>query len=112
MQKKTNPSLKALIILLKKQKTPFWLTIAKELSKPKRKQIKVNLFKINKIAKPKDTLIIPGKVLSQGNLDKQIKIAAFSFSLNAIKKIKIAGCKIIKIEDLVKNPEKNMRIIK
>ncbi|MBU2496669.1 MAG: 50S ribosomal protein L18e [Nanoarchaeota archaeon] len=112
LQKKANPRLKSLIILLKKQKTDFWLTVAKELSKPKRKSTRVNLFKIDKIAKTNDTLVIPGKVLSYGDITKQVKIAAFSFSEEAKRKLKLAGCKIMKIDDLIKNPEKNMRIIK
>ncbi len=111
LQKKANPRLKSLIILLKKQKTDFWHTIAKELTKPKRKSVRVNLFKIDKIAKSNDTLIIPGKVLSYGDINKQIKIAAFSFSDEAKRKLKLAGCKIMKIDELIANPEKNMRII-
>ena len=112
LQKKSNPRLRNLLILLKKQKKPFWQTIAKELAKPKRKAIDVNLFKINKFAKKNETIVIPGKVLSHGNLNKQIKIAAFSFSGKAREKIKLAGSKSVGIEELIKNPDKNMRIIK
>ncbi len=112
LQKKSNPRLRNLLILLKKQKKPFWQTIAKELAKPKRKSIDVNLFKINKYAKENETIVVPGKVLSHGNLNKQIKIAAFSFSEKAREKIKLAGSKSVGIEELIKNPDKNMRIIK
>jgi len=112
LQKKSNPRLRNLLILLKKQKKPFWQTIAKELAKPKRKSIDVNLFKINKFAKKNETIVVPGKVLSHGNLNKQIKIAAFSFSEKAREKIKIANSKSAGIQELIKNPDKKTRIIK
>ena len=66
LQKKTNPRLRSLLILLKKQKQPIWQEVARELSRPKRKGRKVNLFKINKFAKESETIVVPGKVLATG----------------------------------------------
>ena len=40
-------------------------------------------------------LSLPVKILSKGNLDKPIEIAANSFSKNAIKKIEESGGKAI-----------------
>ncbi len=112
MQKKENPRLRRLIILLKKQNQPTLLQVAKELARPKRKAIEVNLFKLNKLAKDKETIIVPGKVLSSGGISKQLKVVALSFSQKAREKIKLAGGSSIVIEDLLKSPEKNFRVIK
>lgn len=112
LQKKANPRLKSLIIKLKKQEKPFWQALAKELSKPGRKAARVNLFKINKFAKDNETIVVPGKVLSTGSLKKQLKIAALSFSETAREKIRASGGKTAEIEDLIKNPDKNIRLLK
>jgi large subunit ribosomal protein L18e len=97
MEKKTDTSLKKLIMLLKKKKGD-WLYLAYLLAKPKRKQAQVNLFKINKFSKANDVIIIPGKVLSQGTINHKIIIAALSFSENASQKLK--NCEIKSIKEL------------
>ena len=60
-----------------------------------------------------ETALIPGKVLSSGDLTKKLTIAAWTFSDKAEEKIKKAGGKSISIEDLMKNnPDgKNIRIL-
>ena len=112
LQKKTNPRLRRLLILLKKQKQPIWHEITKELAKPRRKSVKINLYKLNKFSKEHETIIVPGKILSAGTLNKQINIAAFSFSQSARQKIKASGSKIVEFEDLFKSSEKNIKLIK
>ena len=114
---KTNPILISLINELKKQakekEAPIWKDIAKRLEKPLRNWPEVNLDKINKYVNNKETALIPGKVLSTGNIDKKITISAWSFSEKAEEKIKKAGGKTITIEELMeKNPKgKDIRIM-
>lgn len=99
MRHKTNKELIDLIIKLKKI-NPI---IAKELSKPRRKKIEINL---NEIDKEKGDVIIPGKVLSVGNITKAKKIVAFSASKRAIEKIKEAKGTFVGISDEIKkNPK-------
>ena len=101
MEGKTNPALLNVILLLRKQKSPFWIKIAGIISKPKRKSVAVNLSKISRYSSDGDTVIVPGKVLSSGELNHKITIAAVSASLEARKK-----AKIISIEEIVKkNPK-------
>ena len=107
IRRKSNPKLVALIHFLKNQ-SPFWMKVAEYLAKPKRKAIKVNIEKINKIAKPNSVVIVPGKVLSEGEMSKSIIIAAFSFSENAKKKL--AKSKIVLIEHLAKENKKGDNI--
>lgn len=112
LRKKTNQDLVETIIAAKKKKA--WQEVAALLSSPRVKKINVNLEKINKEAKVGETIVIPGKVLSEGELDKKIKIVAFDFSEKAKEKISNAkGEMSMIIEEIKKNPEaKGVKIIK
>lgn len=110
--KKTNPELIKTIIEAKKKKN--WVEVAGVLASPRINKVEINLDKINKEAKEGETIIIPGKVLSQGELGKKIKIAAFNFSEKAKEKILKAKGEILTIsEEIKKNPDaKNVRLIR
>ena len=112
LKKKTNPELVRTIIESKKKKK--WAEIAEILSGPRINKISINLDKINDIAKEEETIVIPGKVLSEGEIDKKIKIVVFSFSKKAKDKIlKAKGETLTILEEIKKNPEaKNVRVIK
>ena len=96
---KTNPMLIALIHELKKQASendaPIWKDIALRLEKPLSNWPEVNLDRISKYTGEKETALIPGKVLSDGNLTKKVSIATWSFSGKSQEKIKKAGGKYI-----------------
>ena len=115
--KKTNPRLVALINELKKQasenEAPIWKDIALRLEKPSKNWPVVNLDRISRYTNEKETALIPGKVLSPGELTKKVSIAAWSFSKKSQEKIKKAGGKHMTLEELMKdNPEgKNIRIL-
>ena len=115
--KKTNPMLTSLIQGLKKSAyendAPIWKDIAVRLEKPSRNWPVVNLDKIDRYINEKETALIPGKVLSSGNLTKKVSIAAWDFSDKSVDKIKKAGGKTLTIQDLVKsNPKgKDVRIL-
>jgi large subunit ribosomal protein L18e len=114
---KTNPDLILLIHNLKKQASEkdaiIWKDIALRLEKPSKNWPEVNLNRISKHTGDKETALIPGKVLSNGELSKKVTIAAWAFSDKAEEKIRKAGGKSISIEDLMKsNPDgKNIRIL-
>lgn len=114
---KTNPVLITLIHELKKQsiekEAPIWKDIALRLEKSSKNWSEVNLNRISNYINDKEIALIPGKVLSTGNLTKKVTIAAWTFSDKAIEKIKKAGGTTMSIEDLIKkNPDgKNIRIL-
>jgi len=109
LRRKENPELVETIILAKKNKS--WKKVAEVLSRVKRKQIKLNLDEINKKAEEGDTIVVPGKVLGMGELDKKIKIAAFSFSESAREKLKKDAVKIK--EEIKKNAKaEGIKILK
>lgn len=115
--KKTNPNLIELIHELKKQANendvPIWKDIALRLEKSSRNWPEVNLNRINRYIKENETALIPGKVLSTGDLKKKVSVAAWSFSAKSQEKIKKSGGKYMSIEELVKNNPKgeNIRIL-
>jgi large subunit ribosomal protein L18e len=109
-----NGQLKDLIISLKKhsieQKASFWKTIATELERPSRNHRVVNLGRIEKYCKDNDVVVVPGKLLSGGDLTKKVTIVAYAFSRKTADKL---GSKIMSIEDAMKKyPNgKNLKII-
>ncbi|GAH16373.1 unnamed protein product, partial [marine sediment metagenome] len=78
-----NQQLQSLIRELKKSsienKVKLWKRIATDLDKSSSKRRVVNLSKINQYAKDQDIVVVPGKVLSLGELSKKLTIAALNF---------------------------------
>lgn len=115
--KTTNNDLKLLISELCKassiEKVALWKRIATDLSKPSRQRRVVNLSRINKFTKENDVIVVPGKVLSVGDIDHKLEIAAYQFSDTAKAKIESAKGKIITIPEMLKsNPKgKGIKII-
>ena len=116
MERTKNVELAKLICELKKlsieRKVKIWKRIATDLEKPTRNRRIVNIYHINQNTKEGDVIIVPGKVLGTGDLDKKITVAAYNFSDDAYRKVKETGS-ALSIRDLIKkNPEgKKVRII-
>ena len=98
MSRKDNPELVKNIILLKKSDSKIWLDVANFLSNSRRRNKGVTISKINKITKANDTVIVPGKILSDGELSHALKIAYFKISEKAESKLKKA--ELMTIEQL------------
>ena len=111
----TNYQLKLLIEELesKVKDSLFWKRIMKDLKKSSRQRRVVNIYKINRYAKEGETIVVPGKVLSVGDITKKVDVAAMNFSTEARKKIEDAKGKAMSIKELLQlNPEgKKVRIL-
>lgn len=112
MKRKTNQELVKLVRKLKKNKG--WIEVANLLSYPRRKKIARNIDEINKEAENNITIVVPGKLLGKGIVDKKIKVVAFSFSHEALRKLKEKHCEALLIEEeLNKNPQgKGLKIVR
>jgi len=101
----TDPNLINLINILKKKSTEtntsLWKTVAQKLEKPRKQRVSINLSKINRYSKQNDVVVVPGSVLSSGNLSHSVTIAALKFSETAKEKIQSAKSKFITIEELL-----------
>ena len=91
------------------QKAPIWKRIAEELEAPTRQRRIVNIFKIDLNSKDGETIIVPGKVLGEGDLTKKVSVAALSFSEQAVGKITKQG-KIRTIQELMKSNPKASKV--
>jgi large subunit ribosomal protein L18e len=112
-RKITNVLLRKTLDELWKTKSPFWRRVYELLNRPARKRVVVNISKINRYAQDGDVIVVPGKVLGSGELEKKVTVAAFSFSYTALEKIEAAGGRAVHILEMVKeNPRgSNMKII-
>ena len=83
-----------------------WEKVIKKLSSSRKKYSSINLKKINEESSEGDTIIVPGKVLGSGDLDKKVKICAASFSESALSKIKAAKSEAVSISEEIKSNPK------
>ncbi|MBN2368365.1 50S ribosomal protein L18e [Candidatus Woesearchaeota archaeon] len=109
-----NQQLESLIVELKKasisHEANIWKRIATELEGPTSRMRVVNLSKIDCYSKDNEVVIVPGKVLSMGNLSKKITIAAYKYSKGAMSKIRESGSKAVSIYDILKNNPKGAKV--
>ena len=91
----------------------FWKRVLTDLRKPSRQRRTVNVYKIDKYAREGETVLIPGKVLSVGDINKKVQVAAVNFSSAARQKIEQAQGTVLSIQQLIQqNPDgKNVRIL-
>ncbi len=110
-----NPLLASLIRSLeekgRQEKTPLWAALAKKLNRPRRMGYEVNMFRLEKHAAPKETVVVPGSVLGSGKLTKPLAVAALRFSGKAEEKIKKAGGSCISIEKFAGEYKKGKKIL-
>ena len=102
--KKTNPSTMETIALALKNKN--WFKIAQIISASTKKYSSVNLDKIDKLTQNGDTVVIPGKVLSAGELTKKVRICALGFSELTIEKMKKTKSEAVSIAQEIKSNPK------
>ncbi len=115
--KSQNPELLNLLHLLRKKakenEAPIWRDVAERLSSSRRTRVAVNLSRLNRHTKDKETVIVPGKILGAGKLEHHLIVAAFAFSKQAQSKISNSKGKCLTILELLKDNPKgsNIRIM-
>ena len=111
-KRKTNPELIETIRLAKKHTK--WLEIAGVLSGSRKIWRNANIEEIDNATKEGDVIVIPGKVLSEGEINKKIRVVALNFSTRAKEKLLKSKCELLIIlEEIKKNPEaKGIKILK
>ncbi|ADQ66841.1 50S ribosomal protein L18e [Halogeometricum borinquense DSM 11551] len=114
---KTNPRLNSLIAELKavsrESGANVWQDVADRLEKPRRTHAEVNLGRIERYAKEDETVIVPGKVLGSGVLEKNVTVAAVDFSSSARKKIEQVGDTVTLEQIAEQNPDgSDVRVIR
>lgn len=83
----------------------LWKRVYRLVGVPTRRRVEVNISKIELNTQDGDHVIVPGKVLSNGEMSHKVTIAAIEYSGPALKMLKDANCKIITIKEMI-NAEK------
>jgi len=111
-ERKTNPELVKTIFAAKKYQA--WFNVAEILSGPRNKRVNLNLEEIGKNIKEGKIIVVPGKVLSQGDIIKKLNLVALSFSEKARDKLLKSNCKISSIlDEIKKNPDaKGVKVLR
>ncbi|WP_262178092.1 50S ribosomal protein L18e [Haloarcula laminariae] len=114
---KTNPRLSSLIADLKSAARnsggAVWSDVAERLQKPRRTHAEVNLGRIERYAQEDETVVVPGKVLGSGVLQKDVTVAAVDFSGTAETKIDKVGEAVSLEQAIENNPEgSHVRVIR
>lgn len=114
---KTNPTLVLLIDELKavsrEHGAPLWRDVAKRLERNRRDWSEVNLGRVSRTARDGETVVVPGVLLSSGELTKPVTIAAFRTSAGARAKVERAGGTVVGLSELAaSNPTgRGVRIV-
>lgn len=106
----TNPRLVRMIKNLEKasrvNEAPIWRAVAERLKKPTRRRVEVNLWKIERYADGVAAVIVPGKVLGEGEIRRSVIVAAAGFTRSARRKIEEAGGKALLLDEYAElNPK-------
>jgi large subunit ribosomal protein L18e len=114
---KTNPRLNSLIADLKSAARSsdgdVWSDVADRLEKPRRTHAEINLGRIERYAQEDETVVVPGKVLGSGVLQKEVTVAAVDFSGTAQTKIDQVGETMNLEQALEQNPDgQNVRVVR
>lgn len=112
-----NPETIQLVALAEKtgrqNKSALWTRVAQTLNNRRRKRSEVNLYKLSKVTKQGETVLVLGKILGIGELTHSLTIASIDASKTALEAINKTG-KYVSLKQLMKeNPSgKEIKLIK
>ena len=113
--KSTNAGLRHDVVMLeragRKQKLPVWREASQLLAGPASLKVEVNVGRISRIAKNGAKVLVPGKVLGSGSIEKKFTVGAFSFSASARQKIQSSGGSALTIEEFLKKYREGSGVI-
>jgi large subunit ribosomal protein L18e len=80
--------------------------MANEIEAPRRSHTTINVDELSRVVKNDQTVVVPGKVLGNGTIDKKVRISALQFSESAKVKISASGGTVVSMEQLLtENPK-------
>ena len=97
----------------KKSKKAIWRVLSDDLLKQRRGKGQINIWQLNKLAKKfkGKMLVTSSKVLSFGEAEEKINIAATEFSASAKEKIEKAGGKAMSLKWLMESKTKESEMV-
>ncbi len=108
--RKTNQSLVDVIGQLKEKSREtgslLWRDVAKRLNRSRSNWAQPNLSRLSRYAPEDQTVLVPGKLLGSGEVERSHVIAAYSVSTGARDKIEAAGGRVMTLGELMnENPD-------
>ncbi len=80
------------------------------VARPSRSRPPVSLHKLNKSTKEGDNVVVPAKVLSTGNIEHKINIAALEYSAEALMQLQSKGCRVMNLSEMLTQKRINIVI--
>jgi large subunit ribosomal protein L18e len=110
--KHKNELVQQLIAELKRvgHEAAVWAAVAHDLERPTRHYPAVNLTKLARYTKQGDVVVVPGKVLGEGELSHSVTIAALGFSGSAAQKLAASKSQTLSIPELIKKDPKGKTV--
>lgn len=81
---------------------PIWSAAADRLERARHQTTPVNVGHLDRLTEDKETILVPGKLLANGQVHRSLTVAAFSWSEEARTKVHAAGGTLLTIHDLIK----------
>lgn len=81
---------------------PIWSAVAERLARARHSIVPLNVGQLERLARPGETIAVPGKLLAEGPLSKRLTVGAFGFSAEARAKIHAAGGTTLSLAELLK----------
>jgi large subunit ribosomal protein L18e len=106
----SNVNTRKLIRSLWKTKTGLWRRVSEILSKPSRNRPEINLYRLNKLTKENDVVVVPGKILGAGTLDHPITVSSLMVSELALTKLTESKSNHMSIEQMMKKYKKGSNV--
>ena len=79
----------------------IWEATEEKLKRSRSRRPPVNVGKLERVAAPRDVILVPAKLLAAGKLTKPLTVAALQFSPGARSKIEAAGGLALSVSELI-----------
>jgi len=80
---------------------PIYKRALKMLSREANRLVKVNVGKLDSFPPDASVILVPGKVLGEGEVSRKLSVGAVAFTASAAQKITSAGGEALLIKDFV-----------
>jgi large subunit ribosomal protein L18e len=88
----------------------IWRSVSETLSKSSRTRPEINLYRLNKLTKENDIVVVPGKILGSGTLDHPITVSSLMTSELALIKLTESKSTHMTIEQMMKKYKKGTNV--
>lgn len=73
------------------RRSRFWRAVLRHLEASSRRRRAVNIYHLNRVKAPEGGVLVVGKLLGVGVLERPLRVVAFDFSNTALEKVRRAG---------------------